>query len=143
MTLSAALSIFGPYIVALLALAGTIYSIRSQKGRLKAEVADKIVSATSTTIDDLTEEITRVNLKMAAQLLQMQDLRISARRTLELIARLLQGITILPDQLHKAGLAPSWMPDPEINRLVALCTEESDRLAIPKIVFNQAGVPKS
>jgi hypothetical protein len=142
MTLATALALFGPYLVALAALAGTIYSIRSQRTKMNADASESIATASSSTINDLTEELARLNLKMAAQLLQMQDLRVSAKRTLELIARLLQGITLLLDQLHKAGLVPAWQPDPEIERLVALCTQESDRLAIPRINLNQGSATK-
>lgn len=132
MTLATFLQLFGPYIVALAALAGTLYNIRSQQGKTKADASDRFATASSTTIDDLSDELSRVNLKLAAQLLQMQDLRISAKRSLELTARLLQGITVLVEQLHKGGLTPSWTPDPEIERLIRICTEESNSLVVPK-----------
>jgi hypothetical protein len=131
MTLAAFFTLFGPYIVALAALAGTIYNIRSQQSKNRADTADRLASATSTTIDDLNEELSRVNLKMAAQMLQLQDLRVSAKRSLELTARLLQGITVLLNQMHAAGLAPEWQPDPEIDKLVKLCTADSDRINKP------------
>lgn len=142
MTLAAFLALFGPYMVALLALGGTIYSIRSQRGKVSSDAAASIAEASSMTINDLKEELARINLKIAAQLLQVQDLRISTKRTLELIARLLQGITLLLDQLHHAGLAPAWIPDPEIERLIKLCTEDSDRLAIPRSSLNQGSTTK-
>jgi hypothetical protein len=130
MTIATALQIFGPLIVALLALGGTVYNIRSQSKKVEAEAVDKIAAASSSTIDDLmteiarlNEEIARLNLKAASTLLQMQDLRLSAKRTLELVARLVQGLTVLLDQLHSIGAAPAWIPDPEIDRLIKICVE--------------------
>jgi hypothetical protein len=134
MTLADAISILGPYILAAFALAGTVYSIVSQKGKTKADTADKIAAATSDTIDALTEEITRLNLKAASMLLQNADSKVAVKRGLELIARLLQGINILLAQVRVAGLSPDWLPDAEIGRLIQLCSEETERIDIPKAI---------
>jgi hypothetical protein len=137
MTLADALTIFGPYIVAGLALLGTAYTIRSQRGKSKGDASLSMASASSLTIDDLMQQITVLNVRTASMLLTAADSKTAAKRSLELVARLLQGINVLLTQVRMAGLSPDWIPDPEIERLVALCTEESDRLAIPKIVLNK------
>ena len=133
MTLSDFFANFGALIVAFLALSGTVYSIYSRKGVTKAETADRLASASTTTIDNLTEEIARLNLKAAAILLTTTDSKTAAKRSLELVARLLQGVNVLLAQVRAAGMSPDWAPDPEIQRLVDLCTAESDRLAIPRV----------
>jgi len=123
----------GPYIVALMALAGTIYTIRSQQGKTRAEATQIMADAATVTIDTLNEEIARLNMKMAAQLLQIQDLRISAKRSLELTARLVQGLTALLDQLNSDGLLPTWSPDPDISRLIRLCMTDAEKLGDDRI----------
>ncbi len=125
----------GPFIMALCVLIGTWYTVRSQKPKVDSGVAGDAVAASHMALEDLREELARLNFKMAAQLLQMTELRITSKRQLELTARLLQGITVLLDQLHVAGLAPAWLPDPEIERLVKLATDDSDRQAIPRVII--------
>ena len=127
------MTMLGPYILALLALAGTIYSIRSQKAKIGAETEERVATVRANTIEELTDEITRLNLKAASMLLQATDAKSSVKRALELIARLLQGVNILLSQVRIAGLEPDWLPDAELDRLARLCAAETGRLAIPAI----------
>jgi Na+/H+ antiporter NhaC len=112
------LAALGPYIIAALALAGTVYTIRSQQPGAEAEASARRASASATTIDDLMEEISRLNLKVSSQLLQIQELRKTLKATSDLTARLLVGLTTLLDEIHKSGLNWTWKPDPEIVRMV-------------------------
>jgi len=122
------LSIVVPCAVALLALAGTIYNVRSQAARNRAETNDAIATASTATIDALKDEIARLNMRVATQGVQIQDLRLSAKRSLELTARLLHGIMELRKQLENAGLIAVWLPNSEIDRLIAVCLEDSEAL---------------
>jgi hypothetical protein len=140
MTLEKAFTLFGPILVALFATATSIYAVRSNRGKNRADASSSMASASQMTIDDLMQQITFLNVQAAAMLLRDNNQKVAAKRSLELIARLFQGINMLLAQVRMASMTPDWLPDPEIERLVALCTEESDRLAIPKISVNRESV---
>jgi hypothetical protein len=129
----ATLQFLGTILVALIALATSVYAVLSQKGMRKADVSEKLATASQMTIDDLIQQIASLNIRAATMLLQTNDLKQAAKRSLELIARLLQALNMLLTQLRMAGMAPDWTSDPEIDRLVALCFEESTKVDIKQV----------